>query len=965
MNYKLIFQIINLTKEDIRNKSDSYKDAMNALAKYLSTLLSPLFCIDYNNNENFFLINNIEKINIPENLFEYDNSDNSNYDKLNKEIKKFSHQIVRIFTNNIISECDTSDSELINLNHSTKNILDNKKVILTQKTKSIFNNIEKFNKTPIIVIGNSSSGKTIAVAQAVTNCINIYNVSYTWIDLADVNVEIEHFLFTASDTIKNNKHIFIVDNAQSQPSKLTWLIKALEYIYKKYPQHEFSFVCISWRSAKSTIFTLLNKNTTIECMGDDIIKELIRVNNLNNQRDIILNNSAGDVLVAKSTINYFVTNNSFPDERSLAKMIYEDFINDAKLQIGTEEELVLYTLAALGEFEIHVRDNYLINISKEGYTTLLTHNLIRIYNTEDNHKYVSIGHRSLAHKICVHLATKLTNEKPPLELAIEYLSTAGDKQILSTLERLDFELETGDKTFSELWQAFCRMKAYVTKQISDDATWGNNMASMIFAAEALSNMKFENGTLDLWSKTATEIRRKWSTTNNHKSIICLENESTSELDDFENSISKTMSEDEKLHNYPENMQSEKINYQKFHDNWLLGLLLGFEGFSIDNIGNKENYIECAKEFQQTDGSFYPERVPWVTARVIMGLCLCGLSYSSDPIVMHACNWLVDQIKDQEEIQWKVSKIKCGGWRSGTGTWNSNEQITLQCLVSLYMAQYPVNTITKTKKIVSEFWNNRKELEKQFKDEGHQLDFMWITDVMLFDNRNPLELKDEIKEITDYLFKSWNTANIKSSEKDTESSDVSFMAKELIQIIWRLLQMNLEQLLKGLEIGYTENKEKKIFISYRRVDGGGSLFAQEIYKALNSKYPSDVFLDVYDLHDECREFNDILDTAIDTSKVVIAVISDHSFDRACNSNYNNNEDVLYNELNKAINIDKNIIVVYNNEVELPDDLRINLDFYNVAKKLSEKNATFYKPSNQDAINILADEIINKIENLQII
>lgn len=62
-----------------------------------------------------------------------------------------------------------------------------------------------------------------------------------------------------------------------------------------------------------------------------------------------------------------------------------------------------------------------------------------------------------------------------------------------------------------------------------------------------------------------------------------------------------------------------------------------------------------------------------------------------------------------------------------------------------------------------------------------------------------------------------------------------------------MKKNLEQLLKGLELDYSVSSEKKkIFISYRREEGGGSAFAQELYRALEQHFKNEVFLDVYDL-----------------------------------------------------------------------------------------------------------------------
>lgn len=962
---QLFDDVSSISKFDIRVKSRKYCRAFQSLADCLNRELKPFVSININVKKKWIVINDTDHVVAEDDLFVC-----KNFEQYKNTFTKYKNIILRKYVCNDICECEITDEEIVNLNHAIDSVFDNDEAIFTERTRKIKDSIEHFDKVPIIVYGNSSSGKTVAVAQAISQLAST-ETTYTWIDLVDVSVEIEHFVLTVLDTIKSTNHVIVIDNVQAHPSKISWIIKALKIIYNVYPNVSFSFVVICWRSARHTVINLLNpiQTKSIECQGDDIIVELIRKKHLDKYEKDILSNSAGDVFVAKNSVEFISENGNFPTENKLAKMIYAKCTKKAHL--SDDAIKVLYSLVALGEFEIHVREGYLRHISEEGYNELNKHRIFRTYKTETGTTYVSIGHRSLAHKICIYLSEDLENEKSPIQMAIEYLNIEGDKQILSTLERLDLELEVGESTFANLWQAFCNMRASIIKQISVDPTWGNNMASMVFAAEALHNMQFEEDSKELWQKTANEIRAKWGISDDFQSLICFEKSDTgtqtSEIVDFTDNIKRTMEQDESENHYLAPMMSNNIDFQKFHDNWLLGLLLGFEGISNDNSDNTCKYIKLTENIQASNGSFYPERVPWVTARVIMGLCQCGLSYS-DEVVKKACNWLVNHATSPEEMHWTISDMKCYGWRSGTGTWNSDEQITLMCLCALFMAEYPIRKDQKVSTIVSEFWRCRKSLEMLFDNKGNVLDVMWIIDVMLFDNRNPIDLKDEIKKMTDYLMDTWSNASLLSSEKETESSDVSFMAKELVVIIWALLNKNLEQLLKGLELGYSSpTQDKKIFISYRREEGGGSAFAQGLYKALNSSFKNDVFLDVYDLNGESRDFDSVIKKAIDSASVVVAIISDHAFDRACSSTYDNSKDVFYNELSSALSSNKNLITVYNSSLkrpECPEALKVNPDFFDIAEKLSRRNATFYDSTIPDAMDKLKNDVVTKINHLNI-
>ena len=112
----------------------------------------------------------------------------------------------------------------------------------------------------------------------------------------------------------------MVDNVQSHPSKLLWLIKTIEFFQNCFSWIQFNIVNICWRSARKTVmnYYLPIQTNQIACSGDDTIIELIRSYSLEKYEKEIISNSFGDVLIANSTIDFILSNGSFPSEEQLS-----------------------------------------------------------------------------------------------------------------------------------------------------------------------------------------------------------------------------------------------------------------------------------------------------------------------------------------------------------------------------------------------------------------------------------------------------------------------------------------------------------------------------------------------------------------------------------------------------------------------------------------------------------------------
>lgn len=958
-------------------------------------------------SKNIFNLNNYKKImndficlfkdyyNINVDLLEY-NKNNVFYNKQKiftldykkikncKDLNEF-HLLVEEYFQTILNQVinikfnlSEGKSELINIEQNIKNITGlsfndvYREIKYTQQVEHILENINRYNN-PILVRGDSSSGKTYSVVRALAN-LNFEEYSYTWIDFSDVYVNISNFIFSVLRFDKRKKHILVLDNLQVYPFKIKWIKEAIEFIKEINKNVDFQIILISWNFIKNAICDEFeNEIIDLPFVGEESVKLLLDGENNKYSEDII-SNSKGDIYIANKTLEYISLYKEFPTSRQLSEMIYNEF---TKNLLGDRRKFrkhneVLFYLACLGTLEIHVEKGYIIN---KGYQDeldyLIENKIIRAYMTGSHHTYLNIGHRSLAHKIMLHILNlyadmnEIVQQKGPVDLAIEYFQSVGNgsEQLFSTLQRLD--LQSNNNIFSKLWDCFSVIRSKLLKPVENmDLTWGNNMASMIFAVEAYCEMKFDSSfDVDQYiSKTLIEINKRWTYKSDFSDLEYIQNDAscTVELEDFTKKICETMKEEEKTKLYSDDMKHDKIDFEKMHKNWLVGLLIGCMGITKNNE-LMQKYIQCAENMISNNGAFYPERVSWVTTRCIIGLTHCGIFYNDihnkyHQLIKKSCDWLVSQFSPH--LPWEVEEIECGGWYSGTGTWNSNEQITIMSLYALRKAKFPMEKYPVLIEAEKEIINKKDLLVKMFKKNNVFLDSMWLVALMVENNKDISDVIGLIQDMTNQTLEKWSTASLSADDTNSESSDMQFLAKEIIKIIWTLLTRNIKQLLTGLEVDYNVSDNKReIFISYRRI--GGASLSQIIYEGLDKKFKDNVFRDIEVLKTQCGKFNEMLDQAIENAKVFIAIVSKGCFERGYQTK-DNSDDVFFQELKQAYELGKTIIPIYDHKVECPDELKSNPEFYEIAQKLAEEEAIVFdaKTGNNYVIESLIVKIMNK-------
>lgn len=843
-------------------------------------------------------------------------------------------------------------------------------LITNPKCESLLSFITQSPKIQSVYVkGKSSSGKSILVAQVLSKLHQ--DINFTWLNLTNVGInEYELFFSFANDySPDSTTHIIVLDDIQSNPSLIEAANKIIGIFSSLYGQTKFITILIGWDSVESYVKSVYPDIKVFSCYGAELVSNMVNKSDFQRLNDPICQNSNGDAFLAQQTIKFFQEKGDGANVTKLNEFIYNNYVKQQTL--SNDAKCVLYHLAALGEFEIHSNMQYLFGISQGGYKELIDLNLIRGYFSSSGEQYYYIGHRSLAHILYLYLHNLLTDQKKSMEIAMEYLKNEGTEQIYSMLERLDLVLTTGSHMLSNIWQAFTNARGALFLQVERDNTWGNNVASMIFCANALQAISFDKQANLLWHSVADAIRKLWHPAEDNRSIEYIGTQTdypygiTSEICDFEEIKNRMIDEDEKI-NFDKSMKGNEIDYRRFHNNWVLGLLLDFEGKVIDGLDDNRNaYIECAKKMQLPCGGFYPQRVSWVTARIIMGLCKCGLDYQNNQVVRRACDWLVGQFVKQHDLIWKQSFITCGGWISGTGTWNTNEQATLMCLSALLMAGYPILPGGYLQNVIDMVWDNRHRLSTSTNenDDEKEDDKTWLIDTMILAGKEIFSMRDEIQTLLNHINNSWSKVGKTANETHGESCQVSFDTFELMNLIWTVLSDNINILLGGLQIhDASYGGAKHIFISYRRIEGGGGMFARRIYEGLQPRYSNDVFLDVVDLRKTCDEWSRELKVAVKNCKIFILIATDDAFKRCASENYNVDNDVFIQEIKTALGLnDVKIIVVYNGTDACLTELELsNPIVFKMIKPIKPLQAVFFNPQRPDGESALLEEIYDKID-----
>jgi ATPase family associated with various cellular activities (AAA) len=303
-----------------------------------------------------------------------------------------------------------------------------------------------------------------------------------------------------------------------------------------------------------------------------------------------------------------------------------------------------------------------------------------------NGAYLSMGHRSLCALMCDWLASQdawrlLADDGGPSDartVVLDYLKSLGAGLTVDSLRSLHARAGLKDRpqlnrraiAVVEIWRAFDAIVERVERQQERDATWNAVPSSAMFAVQVLG----EVGKPELAQSSLRFLRDHWSIDRNGHLAVSIDGLTTHS--DFEGIRSAMLAEDEQVSPLDARWSAAgEVDFDRFHQTWLGGLVLCAEAAGHQPVIDLVTLAAAAEQLQCDGGGFYPERVPWCTARVLLGLAACDRNIHTSRAVERAVTWLL-------RPHTEGGALRDGLWVSGTGNWNTTLETTGMVLLAL-------------------------------------------------------------------------------------------------------------------------------------------------------------------------------------------------------------------------------------------------------------------------------------------
>lgn len=307
---------------------------------------------------------------------------------------------------------------------------------------------------------------------------------------------------------------------------------------------------------------------------------------------------------------------------------------------------------------------------------------------------------------------------------------------------------------SYLWEKARRVADAVERNTEADLSWHDNIASAVFAHEVLE----ATGRTRQMERLRDDISRRW------RNVDRLE---TQEYGDFQE-IARSIGE---AQDGP-NVASHEIDLM--HRSWLAGLVV-----TIPSLRNEA--AAALRTNQLSSGAIATEKVPWITARAILGLTTNGSTITNCDITHAACQWLSGESPDGAR--------RFSLWPSGTGRWNSDLMSTAMCASALVAAEVFSSADAE---IVSAYVMAK---HPEWSQPGREIDAALAIDVLLATGTSWRLLFDDILRLLAWTSEAhpWARLGVDASESGEETSKLAGVASFVVRAMVRTFGQQIEAL----------------------------------------------------------------------------------------------------------------------------------------------------------------------------
>lgn len=640
----------------------------------------------------------------------------------------------------------------------------------------------------LLVIGPSASGKTTAVTSA---CKSLAAQRRTRCQYCDIGyglppiIDILRFSLEASSE-PHRERVVILDNCHAQLGALP-TIEDLVSVCQSLGTTKF--VLIAWPSVRQRITEVFPGIDVSSVSGDKVISELsqrLRAPLGGQQLVDVQRLARGDVLIGLTLIDSFRRNGSVLSPAQLAQAISSE---PALANLSIEAKRCLLDVCRVNTLDIPVKLSYLGSLHSGGIDELFRRGLLK-----SEGEFVRVGHRSRARLLHESLVREVLGESASQELdseyaakLLDYFKTLRRDELFSTLAAVDASIAENSVSdgsriaFSSLLRSVASLIRQLELAQETDTSWGDNIASAVF-----SGMAFSWGSPRQWDRVAGWLRSKVAVT---ETGLLFPLGPGAERADFDLIRSAMQTEEGVVPVLPSHWeQAATIDMEIAYRNWLLGLLLCFEGTAArPDRKRRAALLDLAARWAQSDGSYYPRRVPWITARVVLGLGACGESVDTNDQARSASRWLMS-------IDRSGSLAPTGFWPSGTGVWNTPEQCSAMVLLSLRSVGVPFPDILDDLQIRT----FKKKLET-FDAGVDQIDILLILQ-LIADYGATDEFSDKLLDEIVRAYSNAHVVGVSSLDPvatKEESSKSPFVVNSLLSILWDRLARAFNVALESL------------------------------------------------------------------------------------------------------------------------------------------------------------------------
>lgn len=645
-----------------------------------------------------------------------------------------------------------------------------------------------------LLVGPSSSGKSILALQ-VGRAYMLAGNQVEYINLGSMaGFPPTLFSICFSEIQRDSSVLIIVDDLQSNPTVARYLLALASAARRSAINTPPIIMAISWIDFSREIASWFEDCLPTVIQPHQIRRQLTHHYGHNiSEKDIelLVGTFGDDIFLLRLSLEQSSLKKAAVGPGEIAEYVWLKKLGTHELQ---ESEIIRITLVAgsLGRFDILTPPAFLIHEASANEATL--HQLVKSGFLRRYQSNYIIGHRSLCGLLTDWIEWKggwkeLDKCGGPRNISgvvHDYLRSLGSSLAVDSLRALHAragfkerpQMNRRAAALVELWAAFNSMLERIEHQQSLDPIWGTAPSSAMFAITAFA----EIGKTELANESIEFLRKHW-VVDGGKIIVTTDGFSTKE--DFDKIQEAMIAEDV---NETYSQPGDAINIEQFHSTWLLGVLLCAESKVLKPKIPLDTLSNLVEKCQLASGAFYPERVPWCTARVLLGLAACGRTYETSDYVKRSVQWLL--------LERSEGGACYGGvWNSGTGSWNTTLEVTGMVLLALAAVGYDCSD--------ERLLNARAYLlsqREQWTSPGKELDGALAIQAYL-DTGGDWE---EVASPAQYLSRwakgtaFWQNATKTARDSLDQSCRVAQIASHLISIGWTAIRSDLPAFLDALK-----------------------------------------------------------------------------------------------------------------------------------------------------------------------